>query len=60
MTKATNREKHLQDIINKLQKENKELKDQLRHMTADRFTKSQTGYRDSESPDETTTLHMDL
>jgi len=54
------REKQLQDIINKLQKENKKLKEQVRKMTAQLFTESQTGYQRSESPDEITTLHMDL
>jgi|10_taG_2_1085330.scaffolds.fasta_scaffold127230_2 thiamine kinase-like enzyme len=54
------REKQLQDIINKLQKENKKLKEQVRKMTAQLFTESQTGYQRSENSDETTTLHMDL
>lgn len=54
------REKQLQDIINKLQKENKKLKEQVRKMTAQLFTELQTGYQRSENPDETTTLHMDL
>ena len=54
------REKQLQDIINKLQKENKKLKEQVRKMTAQLFTELQTGYQRSENSDETTTLHMDL
>ncbi|MHA2201437.1 MAG: hypothetical protein ACXABN_16290 [Candidatus Thorarchaeota archaeon] len=43
-----------------LEKENKQLREKIKELSAELFVKLQTGYQASKSPDETTTLHMDL
>jgi len=43
-----------------LEKENKQLREKIKELSAELFVKLQTGYQVSKSPDETTTLHMDL
>tara|TARA_Y100000592_G_C5205579_1_gene192543 strand:- start:11 stop:187 length:177 start_codon:yes stop_codon:yes gene_type:complete len=45
---------------NKLEKENKQLREKIKELSAKLFSELQTGYRISKSPDETTALHMDL
>ena len=45
---------------NNLEKENKQLREKIKMLSAKLFSELQTGYRISKSPDETTTLHMDL
>ena len=43
-----------------LEKENKQLREKIKELSAKLFSELQTGYQVSKSPDETTTLHMDL
>ena len=43
-----------------LEKENKQLREKIKELSAELFVQLQTGYQVSKSPDETTTLHMDL
>jgi hypothetical protein len=45
---------------NNLEKENKQLREKIKTLSAKLFSELQTGYRTSKRPDETTTLHMDL
>ena len=52
--------KNLRQKNKRLEKENKDLRRQIKSLAAKLFVNLQAGYQISESPDKTTTMHMDL